>query len=420
MEKKAYLGVGALLLLLASSYVFAKFQGGFVSWFIFWSFLPVVSLILVLFLLAFKGASVEREITKIKYTSGESVYITLRIHNPYRIPFMYLIIEDQVDPRLKDSLEESSKQVILGGFKKEFTTTYVLQDVPRGVFLFKDIYVETGDLFGLVKRRQHFTFDNEIVVYPKYQRIRYWRTVNERNIGTRYSFNRQDEDVSSVMGIRDYAPGDRLARIHWKATARTNTLKTKEYEHQVTNDFMFFLDRQKKWLADGTGTEGESKGSSQLFEKSVSLTASLVRFVLKQHFSAGLVSYGQTPTVMNLARDQEQLYRIYEHLARVEQDTTYSFLKTVLREVSFLPLGTTVVIITAQLDQKIVSMLNDLSYRKIKVEFFWIKDAKEANEAQKHCLGMLTNSQINYYIVADYPFEEALSGGGQHAAFSAL
>lgn len=419
MKKKPSYGLWTITILLICSYVFAKFQGGFVSWFIFYAFLPIVIMTFFLYFFALKNVQVEREIEKAKYTSGETVEVTLTIRNPYRIPFVYLMIKDTLDPRLV-KYAEGTKQVIYGGFKKQFTASYVIQDIPRGVYQWNEVQLETGDLFGLIKKHKQFTCLNEIVVYPKYQKIRYWRTMNERNIGVKSSFNRQDEDVSTVMGIRDYAPGDRLARIHWKATARTNSLKTKEYEHQVTNDFMIFLDREKEVRRGQAEAFGQDKRNEALFERAVSLTASLARFVLKQHFSAGLVSYGETATVMNMARDQEQLYRLYEHLARVEQNTTYSFAKTILREVTFLPIGTTVVIITPQLNQRIVKVLNDLSYRKIKVEFFWVKHTAETSEEQNRCLGLLAASQISYYIVSDDLFEQALSGGAQHVSASTL
>ncbi|GAA0352246.1 DUF58 domain-containing protein [Bacillus horti] len=409
MKNKASYGVWTISILLICAYVYAKFQGGFISWFIFYAFLPIAIMAVGLFLFAFRGVHVVRELKKPKYTAGQTVQVRLRIMNPYRFPFIYLMVKDSLDPRLINAVEDT-KKIVLGGFKKEYIVEYSIEDVPRGVFKWNELSIETGDLFGLVKRQHTFSHDNEIVVYPKYQIIRRWRTLNEKNIGTTFSFNRQDEDVSSVMGIRDYAPGDRLARIHWKATARTNSLKTKEYEHQITNDFMFFIDREMKSYG-GKGTGGKV---SALFERTVSLTASLTRLVLKQHFSAGIVSYGKVATVMNMSKDQEQIFRIYEHLARIEADSTYSFIKTVLREISFLPMGTTVVILTPRLDEKIIGLLNDISYRRIKLEFFWMKGHKEITQQERQYLAMLAQAQINYHIISNDRFEQALSGGDQH------
>lgn len=404
MRKKSSYGMLTLIILLISSYVFAKFQGGFVSWFLFYSFLPIALFAILQSIVALRSVSVERTIKKKKYTAGESVEVTLKVKNPLRFPLLFLILKDEVDARISIG-EEGYRKIAYPGFKKEIEIQYNIKKIPRGLYRFDEITLQTGDLFGFIKKEKIFNATDEIVVYPQYQNIRSWRTVNEKNVGMSYSMNRQDEDVSSVMGIRDYAPGDRLTSIHWKASARTNTLKTKEFEHQVTNDFMFFLDREKSAYGDE---------EHPLFEQAISLSASLIRYALKHHFSAGLVSYGDMRTVVNLARDQEQLYRIFEHFARIKADTTFSFHKTILREVVYLPTGTTVVLISPRVTKKMAMIMGDLCYRKIKVEFFLIKDKQETTEAEKNSLALLDQLQVSYYIVAGKNFNEALSGGQSH------
>jgi uncharacterized protein (DUF58 family) len=405
MKKKSSYGVFTILILLISAYVFSKFQGGFVSWFLFYSFLPIAVFSLLQFFVVLRGVTVERVIEKQKYTAGERIDVIIRVKNPYRFPLFFVVLKDGIDSRLRMEAEGYSK-IAYPGFKKEFTIEYKINHLPRGLFRWDEITLETGDLFGFIKREKTYTQVDEIVVYPSYQQIRSWRTFNEKNIGMSYSTNRQDEDVSAVMGIRDYAPGDRLASIHWKASARTNSLKTKEFEHQVTNDFMFFIDREKLSYGDE---------EHPLFEKAVSLTASLIRFALNHHFSSGLVSYGeQQPTVMTMSRDQEQLYRVFEHLARIKADTTLSFVKTVLKEVVYLPTGTTVVLISPSITKKLAMMMGDLTYRKIKVEFFWIKAVQKTTEDEKESLTLLDQLQVSYHVVAGENFSDTLSGGERH------
>jgi uncharacterized protein (DUF58 family) len=404
MKKKSSFGIVSIIFLLISAFVFSKFQGGFVSWFLFYSFLPIAIFAMFQYAFALKGVSVERMIEKKKYTAGERVEITLKIKNPLRFPLLFLVLTDGVDSRLTPGLN-GFRKIAYPGFKKEVEIQYVIKKIPRGLYRFDEITMQTGDLFGFIKKEKAFNVINEIVVYPRYQDIRSWRTFNEKNVGMSYSMNRQDEDVSSVMGIRDYAPGDRLTSIHWKASARTNSLKTKEFEHQVTNDFMFFLDREEAAYGDE---------EHPLFEQAISLSASLIRYALNHHFSTGLVSYGDERTVVNLARDQEQLYRIFEHFARIKADTTFSFLKTILREVVYLPTGTTVVLVSPRINKKLAMMMGDLSYRKIKVEFFWIKENQDTTEEEKKCLALLDQLQVSYYMVAGENFNEALSGGQSH------
>src|SRR5205823_4807154 len=46
---------------------------------------------------------------------------------------------------------------------------------------------------------------------------------------------------SRVIGVRDYAYGDSLSRVHWKATARTMQLQSKVYEATTTHTLVIFL-----------------------------------------------------------------------------------------------------------------------------------------------------------------------------------
>ncbi len=277
------------------------------------------------------------------------------------------------------------------------------------MYRWNEITLQTGDPFGLIKKEMSFSQADEVVVYPKYQEIRQWRSMNEKNMGMNQTVHRKAEDVSLVMGVRDYAPGDKLSRIHWKASAKIQQLRTKEFEHQVTNDFMFFLDREQA-----------SYGAEEhpLFERAVSLTASLAKYALKNHFSTGLVSYGSFPSTLPMTKDQEQLYRIFEHLARIKADATLSFAKTILKEVVYLPTGTTVVIISPRLDKKLALLLGDLSYRKIKVEFFWIREKQPLTNEERSHLQLMEGVQVTYYLVTEEKFSEVLSGGERHVSAS--
>lgn len=406
MMKKSSQGLLFVVLALFCAYVYAKFQGGFVSWFILYTILPIMIVSLLVYLTAFRRLRVERKVEKQKCRAGEAITVTLHIHNPFRFPLIYLQIHDDVDPALR-SQTDRFYQLVYPGFRKRFSVHYVIRNIPRGVYNWEQITLKTGDLFGLVQKEIRFHQEQELVVYPRFQNIRFWRTYNEKNTGMSSSFNRQDEDVSSLMGIRDYVPGDRLARIHWKATARMNTLKTKEYEHQVTNDLMFFLDREMAHYKDC---------SPDVFERAVSLTASLTRYALKQRFSTGLVSYGERPSVIKMSKDQEQIYRIFEHLARIRADAMYSFIRTVLREVVYLPTGTTVVIVTPKLHKKIALLVADLSYRKIKVELFFVREQGEISQQEKECLTLLEQIQTSYRLIVDDHFSRVISGGELRAS----
>ncbi|MFP3339475.1 DUF58 domain-containing protein, partial [Micrococcus sp. SIMBA_131] len=89
---------------------------------------------------------------------------------------------------------------------------------------------------------------------------------NQQLSGTRPSPRKADLDYSTAVSVRDYVPGDKLSWIDWKATARGSKLLTKQFEQQISQDYMVFLDRE---------TAHYGRVESPLFEKAVRLAASV-------------------------------------------------------------------------------------------------------------------------------------------------
>ena len=50
------------------------------------------------------------------------------------------------------------------------------------------------------------------------------------------------EVTPQAAGVRDYAPGDALRRIHWPTSARRDRLMTKEFDQDPQADVWIFLD----------------------------------------------------------------------------------------------------------------------------------------------------------------------------------
>ena len=78
-------------------------------------------------------------------------------------------------------------------------------------------------------------------------------------------------DGDDFYGVREYAPGDELRRVHWRTTARTGTLAVAEYAQGVTLDVTVALDLFQD-AYKGTGSEEHSA-----LETAVTLAATLHR-----------------------------------------------------------------------------------------------------------------------------------------------
>lgn len=57
-----------------------------------------------------------------------------------------------------------------------------------------------------------------------------------------FSQTKPGDDPSEIFGIREYAEGDRLSRIHWKLTAKTDELMVKDYSLPLVECCMIVTD----------------------------------------------------------------------------------------------------------------------------------------------------------------------------------
>ncbi|MGB6406802.1 MAG: DUF58 domain-containing protein, partial [Planococcus donghaensis] len=112
------------------------------------------------------------------------------------------------------------------------------------------------------------------------------------------------KDTTMASGVRDYQPGDRVSWIHWKSYARTQTLRTKEFEDRQSQD-LFLLDDRR---------------DSEKFELQVELVASILKSIVHANSSLAYLSIGQKRNYFPVVHTEAHLQRIMYHLAKVQSD----------------------------------------------------------------------------------------------------
>ena len=129
------------LILLIATFVFAMFQGGFVSWFLFYTFLPFALYSFVLIFYPLTSIGVERKVIKREYVAGDTIEVRITLIRKNRFPLLYIMVEDEIEQPWEG---HSSTSLIFVGFKKSIEWTYLLEDVPRGKHNFQGIRLQTG------------------------------------------------------------------------------------------------------------------------------------------------------------------------------------------------------------------------------------------------------------------------------------
>lgn len=398
MQEIRWKGLLPLFFFLVVTYIFKQFQGGFVSNFLFYSVLAMVIFELLLLISSKSRIEIHRRVNKTQLTAGQKLYVEVDVSIKGFLPLLWISVED-VLPSPLQRYTTGNRYWGITALKRGIHFYYDIEDIPRGEHQFGEVRIHMGDFFGFFQRVYKETIPLTVMVFPAYQNLRSFKSINEKNTGMQYSLNRSAEDVTSVMGIRNYVSGDRLSRIHWKATARSGQLKTKEFEYHVTNDFLFFIDCEASKYVD----------KQHLYERSISLAATLIKYAIQNHFTAGLSAFREEEVIIPMARSQEHLIRLFKELTRLQPDSTYPLSKLLLRQISFIPYGTTAMILTSRIDAELSKAIAHMLMRKISIELFYVVNQLEGDNEQ---ISMLTREGVSLHLIDRDDFAECLRGVG--------
>lgn len=376
------------------------FQGGFVSWFLFYSFLPFSIYGLALSFYKIKGIVLEREFTKQEFNAGEKLKVKIKIKRNSSFPLFYMVIEDYLGDELSFSLQNNpTKTFVYPHFRKYIEFEYVINDLPRGEHHFKGIEIKVGDPLGLIEKEIHFlTEEDKIIVYPSYEDMIYRTMDNHYDQGMTASKERVQRDTTMAIGLREYQPGDRFSWINWKATAKRNEVMTKEFEQKKSHDVFIMMDCSPE----------------PRFEAIVSFTASIIQAILRKGAQVGLLSSGEERATFPVRSGEAHQQQLFHHLARVKDNSKVS-LDLVLEGESFSTWqNSNLILVTSQLTKRLIEKAGYYSSRKGIITIFLIKDEKESANEQELVLKAEASARgVQVILVHKGYFSQAFTGGSR-------
>lgn len=294
-----------MVFILLITFSFAMFQGGFVSWFIFYMALPFVLYSLLLIFYPLKDIQMTRKIHTSQIRSGQKYSATVRFERKLSFPLLYTVLTEKTTSiALRRRNPAENRTMFMPGFRKSHTWHYEIEDMPRGEHVLEGIELEVADFFGWTKKSKLFPLKQTILVYPNTVDIPYRALESNYDQGAMAAPHTLVKDTTMATGIRDYQPGDRVSWIHWKSFARTQTLRTKEFEDRQAEDLFLLEDRKP----------------SEKFEAQVELTASLLQSIVRGNSSVAYMSVGNTVDSFPVIHSESHLQRVMYYLTKVQPD----------------------------------------------------------------------------------------------------
>jgi len=175
----------------------------------------------------------------------------------------------------------------------------------------------------------------------------------------------------NAAGVREYAPGDGLSRIHWRSTARRGRLISKEFELDPMADVWILLDGQRRMHFSITGAEESLGGATgrplrlppRTEEYMTAAAATVTLHVLGRNRATGLLGYGASRLVVQPERGEAQLFRILEALAGFRAEGEVDLADVLRIESDWFPRGATIILFTPNVREDLYPRLLELRRR---------------------------------------------------------
>ena len=324
--------------------------------------------------IALRGMEVRRTARTLRSQVGQVFEERFEIHNPGRLPRLWIEVRDESP--LPGS-RGSHVLTLIGGHESR---TYLARTrlIERGVFPLGPTVLNSGDLFGLFPVRKVYQNQDSLLVYPIMFEVQSFPNPPGLLPGGEALRRRTPQITSNAAGVRDYAPGDSLNRIHWVSTARRNRLIVKEFELDTLAEEWIFIDAARSVHAalpqpqreydpqDMWRPRFKFELAPSTMEYSASIAASLARYYLGNGRSVGLVSAGQTLRVLPSDRGGRQLSKILEALALVRPEGAIPLSGLIEAQARHLPRGSTVVVVTPSAADEVISTTDILLRRGLR------------------------------------------------------
>jgi uncharacterized protein (DUF58 family) len=355
-----------------------------------------------------------RELERDRVTWGEEIPTTIEAWNRQGLPLAWLRAEDDASPGV---VVRERPLVIGGGGGRALRNAWTLAPYERvrrrfhlsaerrGVYALGPVRLSIGDLFAreaAFEERpevQRFLVRPRVVPAVGLTRRDTWGGEQRTHVGL-------TEDPSRFAGVREYAPGDPLRRIHTRASARLGRPVVKRFEPSRDRQVLLALDVQT------TGGPGwELPADDEEVESLFVVAASICRSLALERTAFGLAAAGYHGAESRFAHlpvseAPGQLERVFDLLARLSDHPSAPFERLLGVIARSVQAGTTVVVVTARDPAPFIAWLRRIEHRGCRVVVVACGPRGAADAARARGFGVAARS-----VRLDGPWRTATSLG---------
>jgi uncharacterized protein (DUF58 family) len=249
---------------------------------------------------------------------------------------------------------DGSRRMVIRLAREESRTIQLGLRCERwGAYLLGGVYLRAHDRLGVLVHDQDVEPTLPLKVYPHAESLRALLRPQETQVFSGNQVARARGEGIEFADLRPFAPGDRLRRINWRASARRSALWVNEMHPERNADVVLFLDSFAEVRRAGPGT----------LDLAVGAAGSLAERYLRHKDRVGLISFGGVLNWLVPATGVVQLYRIVDALLDTEITLNYAWKDLDVIPARTLPPKALILALTPLIDTRAVAALIDLRRR---------------------------------------------------------
>ena len=290
------------------------------------------------------------ELERERALEQDEVTVELDLHGRTGSPRLELLVD--VPPGL-EPVSGTNPIALRLGEDEERLLELNLRCTRWGAYRIGDVHLRAHDATGIITWEQTLERRAMLRVYPRPEALRELVRPLETQVFVGNRVARQKGEGLEFADLRPFAPGDRIRRINWRASARRGELWVNELYAERNADVIVFLDSFAEVGGSGSGT----------LDQAIRAAASLTERYLLHKDRVGLVNFGGVVNWLKPGTGLIQLYRIVEALLNTEVTLSYAWKEIDVLPRRTLPPKALVLALSPLLDDRAVSALLDLRAR---------------------------------------------------------
>jgi len=313
-----------------------------------------------------------RKARELRLRVGDLLVEHYKVINGGSVPAPWVEIENQSDLRFH------SGSRLLTTLQPHQQQTYLARSwlTQRGGFSLGPTKVTVGDPFGLFRSARILPASQNITVLPMLFDVHAFPSPPGLLPGGRAVRGRSQDITPHAAGVREYAHGDPMKRIHWPTSVRRGQLMVKEFEQDPQAEVWLVLDSERGVHAEApelqerlapedltVGKKARIRLPQSTMEYAVSITASLARYFIGQRRAVGLLTVEETYAIIPAEYSSRQEAKILQTLAFVAPRGAMTLAGVVSAQLTQFPRGTSVVLITTTKAQDLPRAVGALQRR---------------------------------------------------------